>query len=95
MNDVTYGPYRREGKMFIRSLCFLALVVVPMALPAQPPTKPAAGEGKAPKNETVMSPGMKIQATTSVGEIVVTAVDELTRSYTWEGAALCRDAAKG
>ena len=36
--------------------------------------------------EVVMSPGMKITATTSVGTIAVTAVDELTRSYTWDGA---------
>jgi Ankyrin repeats (3 copies)/Ankyrin repeat len=36
--------------------------------------------------EVVMSPGMKIIATTSVGTIAVTAVDELTRSYTWDGA---------
>ena len=33
-----------------------------------------------------MAPGMKITATTSVGTIAVTAVDELTRSYTWDGA---------
>ncbi len=36
--------------------------------------------------EVVMSPGMKITATTSVGTIAVTAADELTRSYTWDGA---------
>ena len=36
--------------------------------------------------EVVMSPGMKITATTAVGTIAVTAVDELTRSYTWDGA---------
>jgi ankyrin repeat protein len=35
--------------------------------------------------EVVMSPGMKITATTSVGTIAVTAADELTRSYTWDG----------
>jgi hypothetical protein len=29
---------------------------------------------------------MRITATTSVGTIAITAVDELTRSYTWEGA---------
>jgi Ankyrin repeats (3 copies)/Ankyrin repeat len=33
-----------------------------------------------------MSPGMRITATTSVGKIAITAVDELTRSYTWDGA---------
>jgi hypothetical protein len=43
--------------MFIRSFCFVVLVVVPMALPAQP----ADGEGKVPKNETLMLPGMRIQ----------------------------------
>jgi hypothetical protein len=36
--------------------------------------------------EFVMSPGMRITATTSVGTITITAVDELTRSYTWDGA---------
>jgi uncharacterized protein len=35
--------------------------------------------------EVVMSPGMKITATTSVGTIAVTAADELTRAYTWDG----------
>ncbi len=34
-----------------------------------------------------MSPGMRITATTSVGTIAITAVDELTRSYTWDGAS--------
>jgi hypothetical protein len=33
-----------------------------------------------------MAPGMKITATTLEGTITITAVDELTRSYTWEGA---------
>ncbi len=33
-----------------------------------------------------MSPGMRITAKTSVGTIAITAVDEQTRSYTWEGA---------
>jgi hypothetical protein len=37
--------------------------------------------------EVVMSPGMRITATTSVGTIAITAVDELTRSYTWDGAS--------
>jgi hypothetical protein len=57
-----------------------------MALPAQPPTKSADRERNPPKNETVMSPGMRIQATTPIGAIVITAVDERARSYTWEGA---------
>lgn len=37
-------------------------------------------------NEVVMAPGMKITATTRSGTIIITAVDDLTRSYTWEGA---------
>jgi hypothetical protein len=53
---------------------------------AQRTTKPADANGKAPKNEAVMAPTMRIEATTPVGNIAVTAVDELTRSYTWEGA---------
>lgn len=36
--------------------------------------------------EVVMSPGMRITATTPSGKIVITAVDEVTRAYTWEGA---------
>jgi hypothetical protein len=36
--------------------------------------------------EVVMSPGMRITATTSVGTITVTAVDEVTRAYHWDGA---------
>ena len=36
--------------------------------------------------EVAMSPGMRISATTSSGTIVITAVDEVTRSYTWDGA---------
>jgi hypothetical protein len=68
--------------MVVRVLCFTAFVVVSMAALAQP----ASRDGNIPKNETVMSPGMEIRATTSVGEMRVTAVDELTRSYMWEGA---------
>ena len=33
-----------------------------------------------------MSPGMTLSATTASGKMVVAAVDEFTRSYTWEGA---------
>lgn len=72
--------------MFNPTSCLVAFVLLPMALPAQPADKTAGGAGKPPKNEMVMSPGMRIKATTPVGAIVVTAVDELTRSYTWEGA---------
>jgi hypothetical protein len=36
--------------------------------------------------EVVMSPGMRITATTSAGTIVITAVDDRTRAYTWDGA---------
>lgn len=38
------------------------------------------------QNEIVMSEGMKITATTSVGTITITADKGLKRSYTWEGA---------
>src|SRR5688572_5319351 len=41
------------------------------------------------KNETVMTPGMRITATTAAGTLSITAVDELTRCYTWEGATRC------
>jgi len=33
-----------------------------------------------------MTPGMRITATTPAGTIAITALDELTRAYTWEGA---------
>jgi hypothetical protein len=36
--------------------------------------------------EVVMSPGMKITATTSEGTIAITAVDAATRAYRWDGA---------
>ncbi len=71
--------------MFVRPLCLVALVAT-FAVPIQPSNTSARDKPKPPKNETVMSPGMRIQATTSVGEMLVTSVDELTRSYTWEGA---------
>lgn len=38
------------------------------------------------KNEIVMSPEMKITATTAIGPITITAGKGLQRSYTWEGA---------
>ncbi len=38
------------------------------------------------RSELVMSPGMRITATTPTGTIAITAVDELTRAYTWDGA---------
>ena len=40
--------------------------------------------------EVVMLPGMRISASTSVGKITVTAVDDLTRAYHWDGADPCR-----
>lgn len=39
-----------------------------------------------PYNELVMSPGMRIRATTAEGGIEITAGEGLRRSYTWEGA---------
>ena len=36
-------------------------------------------------NELVMTPGMKITATTPVGTMTITAHEGLRRSYTWEG----------
>jgi serine/threonine-protein phosphatase 6 regulatory ankyrin repeat subunit B len=36
--------------------------------------------------ELVMSPGTRITAKTSVGTIAITAVDEKTRAYSWDGA---------
>jgi hypothetical protein len=72
--------------MFTRPLRFVALTMVPMVWLVETSDLAADGARKVPKNETVMSPGMRIQATTPIGEIVIIAVDELTRAYTWEGA---------
>ncbi|MGI8924157.1 MAG: ankyrin repeat domain-containing protein [Fimbriimonadales bacterium] len=57
----------------------------PPPLEARTPAVRAA-KPKAIKNELVMSPGMTITATTSGGKMVITAIDEFTRTYTWEGA---------
>jgi hypothetical protein len=46
----------------------------------------AAAGSSSVKNEIVMSPGMKITATTPNGTIAVSAGNGLTRSYTWDGA---------
>ncbi len=59
------------------------LVLLPDALADD--TKTLAG-GLPPGCEVVMSPGMRITAATPVGTIAITAVDELTRSYAWDGA---------
>ena len=47
-------------------------------------SRPRAGRLPA-GSEVVMSPGTRITATTPMGTITVSAVDELTRSYTWDG----------
>jgi hypothetical protein len=39
-----------------------------------------------PKPEIAMLPGTRIEVTNRAGKMVVTAVDDVTRSYTWEGA---------
>jgi hypothetical protein len=68
-------------KAAVLILSSLALLPAALADDAKPQT------GRLPATcEVVMSPGMKITATTSMGTIVVTAADELTRSYTWDGA---------
>ncbi len=67
-------------KPAIGLLSLLALLPYALADDAKPPA------GRLPaSSEVVMSPGMRITATTSVGTIAITAVDELTRSYTWDG----------
>ncbi len=66
------------------AVLFLILLGSPPDAPADD-AKPRAGRLPA-GCEVVMSPGMRITATTSVGTIAITAVDELTRSYTWDGA---------
>jgi hypothetical protein len=68
----------RAAILFLSLLALLPCVLADDA-------KPVAGRLPA-GCEVVMSPGMRITATTSVGTIAITAVDELSRSYTWEGA---------
>lgn len=63
---------------------FLSLVALHGYALADDP-KPRAGRLPA-GCEVAMSPGMRITATTPVGTIAITAIDELTRSYTWDGA---------
>lgn len=63
----------------------MAFIVCPLrgSLTADEQTqKPKTSQG----NERVMSPGMTIAATTRSGTITITALDDLTRSYSWEGA---------
>jgi hypothetical protein len=68
----------RAAMLFLSSL-----VLLPYALADD--AKPRAG--RLPVGcEVVMRPGMKITATTTLGTITIVAVDELTRSYTWDGA---------
>jgi ankyrin repeat protein len=64
-------------------LLLSSIALVPNALADD--AKPRSGRLPA-TCEVVMSPGMKITATTSVGTISVTAADEMTRAYTWDGA---------
>ena len=68
-------------KSAVLFLSLLALLPDALADEAKPPA------GRLPARcEVVMSPGMRITAKTPVGTIAITAVDELTRSYTWESA---------
>lgn len=66
------------------AILFLSLpALLPYALADD--AKPVVGRLPA-GCEVVMSPGMRITVTTSVGKIAITAVDEVTRAYTWDGA---------
>jgi hypothetical protein len=57
------------------------------AVQARPKQQPQVGDGPVPaRNEVVMTPGMKITATTTAGKITINAGKGLKRSYTWEGA---------
>jgi hypothetical protein len=66
------------GILFLSVLLLLPYVLAEDA-------RPRAG-GLPAGCEFVMSPGMRITATTPRGTIGIIAVDELTRSYTWDGA---------
>jgi len=74
---------------WLRFSTFGLIVVCTAASSCEPMPEPEEkiGDGPVPaKNEIVMSPGMKITATTSTGTIAITAGRGLKRSYTWEGA---------
>jgi ankyrin repeat protein len=76
--------------VFYAFVVFPAISIATAGGTERPPEKAKALENpkapEEPKSEIVMSPGMRITATTPVGTMTITAEDELTRSYTWEGA---------
>lgn len=57
-----------------------------LAEPAPAPTTPPSHSVPKPAIESVMPPGMRITATTASGTIEIRALDQLSRTYTWEGA---------
>lgn len=69
-------------------LCFLLLLLPCLwSSSANAASQTSLPEAQKPmKTEAAMTPGMRITATTPVGKISITALDELTRAYTWEGA---------
>ncbi len=70
-----------------RTLLHWLILSCVLASSCQPSQGDMVGDGPVPaNNEIVMSPGMKIAATTPVGTITITAGQGLKRSYTWEGA---------
>jgi uncharacterized protein len=68
-------------KVAILVLSLLVLLPDALADDAKPPTSRLPAGCQA-----AMAPGMRITATTAAGTIAITAVDELNRSYTWDGA---------
>ena len=73
-----------KGMRFPRRILPALGLVVGLSFPV---AADEVGDSPVPaRNEVVMSPGMKITATTPVGKITITAGKGLKRSYTWEGA---------
>ncbi len=80
---MTLAPKRRWFRFHLLGLVLVCVLVYFCG----PTAADEVGDGPVPaENEIVMSPAMKITATTSQGAITITAGKGLKRSYTWEGA---------
>lgn len=84
MNLFLWRHSNRIGYYFLLLITF-SLLLISGCSPEHIESKDSIPEVPA-RSEIVMSSGMKIIATTSVGTITITADKGLKRSYTWEGA---------
>jgi hypothetical protein len=72
------------GKLI--ALAVIALLTAFASVPARADGDEVEDGPVPARNEVVMTPRMKITATTPTGKITITADKRLKRSYTWEGA---------